>query len=112
MGHTYTIRDLTTGAVIQAPDDVCILDSLEEAGVDSPYSCRAGACSSCAALLISGLVDQSDGTFLSDKQKVRFILTCSAYPQSDCIIRTGVEELLEDEEKAHKVFFEDWQRWN
>ncbi|GKW28839.1 2Fe-2S iron-sulfur cluster-binding protein [Pectobacterium sp. CHL-2024] len=112
MGYTYTIRDLTTGAEIQAPDDVYILDSLEKAGVNSPYSCRAGSCSSCAALLITGLVDQSDGTFLSDGQKVRFILTCSAYPQSDCTIRTGVEDLLEDEEKAHKVFFEDWQRWN
>nr|WP_224651765.1 2Fe-2S iron-sulfur cluster-binding protein [Pectobacterium versatile] len=112
MGYTYTIRDLTTGAEIQAPKNVCILDSLEEAGVDSPYSCRAGSCSSCAALLITGIVDQSDGSFLSDEQKVRFILTCSAYPQSNCIIRTGVEWLLEDEEKAEKVFFEDWQRWN
>ncbi|WCG85073.1 2Fe-2S iron-sulfur cluster-binding protein [Pectobacterium sp. A5351] len=84
-----------------------MLDSLD---VELPYSCRAGACSSCAALLISGLVVQSDGAFLSDEQKVRLILTRSAYPQSDCVIRTRGEALLEDEGKAQKVFFEDWQR--
>lgn len=108
----YNVRDLTTGAVIQVPDDVCILDAFEEEGVNLPYSCRAGACSSCVALLITGLVDQSDGSFLSDKQKVKFILTCSAYPQSDCVIRTYAEALLDDEEKADRVFFDDWQRWN
>ncbi|WP_434497546.1 2Fe-2S iron-sulfur cluster-binding protein [Pectobacterium aroidearum] len=92
----YKVKDVATRTEIEVPDDVYILDAFEEAGVDLPYSCRAGACSSCVALRISGEVDQSDASFLDDIQKKYFVLLCSAYPQSDCVIKSGVEELLTD----------------
>ena len=109
--YSYNVRDLTTGVELLVFDDECILDAFEKAGVDLPYSCRAGACSSCIALLITGQVED-DSSFLDYEQRIKFISTCSAYPQSDCVIRTGVEPLLYDEEKAQEVFFEDWQNWN
>ncbi len=56
-----------------------ILEAAEDAGLDLPYSCRAGVCSTCRTKVVSGSVTMDRNQALEDWEvRAGFVLCCQA----------------------------------
>jgi len=66
--------------------DELILDAALAKGLDAPYSCQGGVCSSCLAKVIEGTAVMERNTILDDDEiEEGLILTCQAHPTSSSI---------------------------
>jgi ring-1,2-phenylacetyl-CoA epoxidase subunit PaaE len=60
-----------------------ILDAALNIGLDAPYSCRGGVCSTCRAKVSEGSVKMNNNLTLTDKEvEEGYILTCQSHPTS------------------------------
>ena len=101
MAATYQVTFVTDGQEkrLAVRDDQYLLDAAVEAGMDLPYMCLQGWCTTCAARLLAGKVDQSEALrYYPQDEAAGFILLCSAYPRSDLRILTHQKEQM----RAHR----------
>ncbi|RZJ65631.1 MAG: 2Fe-2S iron-sulfur cluster binding domain-containing protein [Flavobacterium sp.] len=60
-----------------------ILDAALKQGIDAPYSCQGGICSSCMARITNGTATMKKNAILTDGEIAEgLILTCQAHPTS------------------------------
>jgi ferredoxin len=93
--HTIKIRDRTLGEeyTVEVPEDRYILQTAEQQGAKLPFSCRNGACTSCAVKIISGEIYQPEAMGLSPKlQEQGYALLCVSYPRSNLEVETQEED--------------------
>jgi ring-1,2-phenylacetyl-CoA epoxidase subunit PaaE len=64
-----------------------IIDAAAKQGIELPYSCKGGVCSTCRAKLVEGEVDMDVNFALEDYEVARgFILCCQSYPVTDKVV--------------------------
>ncbi len=104
MSCTYTIqvydRARGTTHTLQVPDDRYILQFAEKQGVELPFSCRNGACTTCAVRVRSGEIYQPEAVGLSPElRKKGYALLCVSYARSDLEVET------QDEDEVYELQF-------
>jgi 3-ketosteroid 9alpha-monooxygenase subunit B len=66
------------------PTNVVLLETLENNGIEAPYSCRQGLCSACACVLVRGNVRMIHNAILEREDlDAGLILACQSLPTSD-----------------------------
>jgi ferredoxin len=100
--HHITIRDRRTGEhfTTGVPDDRYILHSIEAQGHELPFSCRNGACTTCAVRVLKGEIYQPEAIGLSPELKARgYALLCVGYARGDLEVET------QDEDEVYELQF-------
>lgn len=77
------ILDGEVTSIQLSTDGKTILDALDGAGMDVPFSCKGGVCCTCRAKIIEGSAKMKINYALTDDEvKEGFILTCQSHPTS------------------------------
>ncbi|MFC7045633.1 2Fe-2S iron-sulfur cluster-binding protein [Halobacteriaceae archaeon GCM10025711] len=89
---------------IPVEDSEYVLAAARNAGVWLPADCQQGWCTTCAARLESGEVDQSDARrYYDTDEDAGLILTCTAKPLSDLHIVSHQQDAMLAERAAHDL---------
>jgi ferredoxin len=92
---TVRVRDRRTDTefVLTVPANRYILESAEEQSVSLPFSCRNGACTTCAVRVMTGDLYQPEAMGLSSHlQEQGYALLCVSYPRSNLYVETQDED--------------------
>ena len=82
---------------VPVAEDEAILDAALRAGMDLPFACKGGMCSTCRAKLVEGDAQMEVNYSLEPWElKAGFILTCQARPCSDKVVVDITIHVVED----------------
>lgn len=89
---------------IDVADNEYVLTAARAAGLWLPADCQQGWCTTCAATLLAGEVDQSDSRRYYDvDQEAGFTLLCTARPRSALQVQACQHEAMLDHRAAHDL---------
>jgi ring-1,2-phenylacetyl-CoA epoxidase subunit PaaE len=78
---TVTLDDETE--TFTMPQDTSVLEAILDQGLDAPYSCQGGICSTCIARITEGKAEMRKNQILTDEEIAEgLILTCQAHPST------------------------------
>ncbi|NER33608.1 MAG: 2Fe-2S iron-sulfur cluster binding domain-containing protein [Oscillatoria sp. SIO1A7] len=100
--YSVTIHNRQTGQTdtVWVPDNRYILHSAEKRGVKLPFSCRNGACTTCAVRVRSGQIYQPEAMGLSPHLREEgYALICVGYARCDLELET------QDEDEVYELQF-------
>ena len=83
-GHTkITVMVDDEETTFEMSQKQTVLEAALKQGIDAPYSCQGGICSSCLARITSGTAEMKKNSILTDGEIAEgLILTCQAHPTS------------------------------
>jgi len=83
-GHTtITVLVDNEETTFEMSQKQTLLEAALKQGIDAPYSCQGGICSSCLARISKGTAEMKKNSILTDKEVADgLILTCQAHPTS------------------------------
>lgn len=83
---TIVLDGVTRNITIEKNKD-SLLDSALSQGIDLPYSCKGGVCSTCRCKVVQGEVDMDANFALEDYEVARgFVLSCQSFPVTDRVL--------------------------
>jgi len=82
---TLTVDDETTSFVM--PQTQSVLEAALKQGLDTPYSCQGGICSTCIARIVEGKAEMRKNQILTDGEIAEgLVLTCQAHPTTPKLV--------------------------
>lgn len=81
------IQDGFTRELTIAKNNLSLLDAAMEQGIELPYSCKGGVCSTCRCKVVEGEVDMDANFALEDYEvNMGFVLSCQSFPVTDKVV--------------------------
>lgn len=86
-GKAFTLELKRSGRCLTVPAGMGILDAIEAAGIEVPFSCREGVCGACEVKVLGGTPDHRDRV-LSAQERARndSLMVCCSGSLSDRLV--------------------------